>query len=66
MTFTFLVENIGQEDVTLTSLTDTVFGDLNGKGTCVLPQTILVGGSYSCYVHRQPRPPTRSRRTTTW
>ncbi len=48
VTFTFLVENIGQEDVTLTSLNDTEFGDLNGKGTCVVPQTILVGGSYSC------------------
>ena len=48
VTFTFLVENIGQEDVTLTSLTDTVFGDLDGKGTCDVPQTILIGGSYSC------------------
>jgi hypothetical protein len=46
--FTFLVENTGMEDVTLTSLTDTVFGDLGGQGTCVLPQTVLVGGSYSC------------------
>jgi alpha-tubulin suppressor-like RCC1 family protein/archaellum component FlaG (FlaF/FlaG flagellin family) len=48
VTFTFLVENIGQEDVTLTSLSDTVFGDLDGKGTCDVPQTILTGGSYSC------------------
>jgi len=48
VTFTFLVENIGQEDVTLTTLTDTKFGDLNGKGTCDVPQTILIGGSYSC------------------
>jgi len=48
VTFTFLVENIGQEDVTLTSLVDTIFGDLNGQGTCILPQTILVGDSYSC------------------
>jgi archaellum component FlaG (FlaF/FlaG flagellin family) len=48
VTFTFLVENIGQEDVTLTSLGDTVFGSLDGKGTCSVPQTILVGGSYSC------------------
>lgn len=48
--FTFTVENIGQEDVTLTSLTDTVFGDLNGQGTCMLPQSILIGGSYSCSI----------------
>jgi len=48
VTFTFLVENIGQEDVTLTSLIDTKFGDLDGKGTCDVPQTILIGESYSC------------------
>ena len=48
VTFTFLVENIGNEDVTLNSLSDTVFGNLDGKGTCDVPQTILIGGSYSC------------------
>jgi len=48
VTFTFVVTNDGAEDVTLTSLTDTVFGDLNGQGSCVLPQTIAAGGSYSC------------------
>jgi len=48
VTFSFLVENIGVEDVTLNSLSDTVFGDLDGKGTCDVPQTILIGGSYSC------------------
>jgi len=50
VTFTFVVENIGQEDVTLTSLVDSVFGDLNGQGSCAVPQTILVGGSYSCAI----------------
>ena len=50
MTFTFLVENIGQEDVTLTSLTDTVFGDLNGQGDCVTGGLIPIGGSYSCSI----------------
>ena len=34
--------------MTLESLTDTVFGDLNGKGTCSVPQLIGIGGSYSC------------------
>ena len=48
VTFTFLVENIGQEDVTLNRLVDTKFGNLAGKGTCAVPQTILIGGSYSC------------------
>jgi len=50
VTFTFLVENIGVEDVTLTSLTDTVFGDLNGQGTCVTGGLILIGGSYTCSI----------------
>ena len=50
VTFTFLVENTGDEDVTLTSLTDSVFGDLNGQGDCVTGGTILAGGSYSCSI----------------
>jgi uncharacterized repeat protein (TIGR01451 family) len=48
--FTFTVENTGQEDVTLTSLTDNKFGDLDGQGTCSVPQSILIGGSYSCSI----------------
>jgi uncharacterized repeat protein (TIGR01451 family) len=47
VTFTILVENIGVEDVTLTSLTDSVFGDLNGQGTLVTGGLIPVGESYS-------------------
>jgi hypothetical protein len=36
----------------LDSLIDSIYGDMNGKGNCTLPQTITVGGSYSCsYVH---------------
>jgi len=64
VTFTFLVENIGQEDVTLTSLIDTKFGDLDGKGTCDVPQTILIGESYSC-TYTVWLAPTRSPPTTT-
>src|SRR3990170_4625909 len=48
VTFTFLVENIGPEDVTLTSLSDTKFDDLDGKGTCATGGLIPIGGSYSC------------------
>jgi len=47
VTFTFLVENIGPQTVILNSLVDDVFGDLNGKGDIVIPQTILSGGFYS-------------------
>ncbi len=52
VTFTILVSNDGTESVTLTSLTDSKFGDLNGQGDCAVPQTIAVGGSYSCEVTR--------------
>jgi len=48
--FSFVVSNDGTESVTLTSLTDDQFGDLNGQGVCTVPQTIAVGGSYTCEV----------------
>ena len=57
VTFTFTVENLdtrlpadGGEAVTLTALTDSVFGDLNGQGTCAVPQVILAASSYTCTV----------------
>ncbi len=37
-----------QDPVTITSLTDNRFGNLNGQGTCTMPQTIQPGASYSC------------------
>ena len=46
--FTIVVSNTGLVSVTLTELTDSDFGSLNGQGTCAVPQTIPVGGSYSC------------------
>jgi hypothetical protein len=55
--FEVLVDNTGPEDVTLTSLTDDIHGDLDldtsdphdwTSSTCDLPQTIAVGGSYEC------------------
>ena len=49
MTFTFLiVNNSTTESVSITSLTDSVFGDLDGKGTCSVPQIIASGANYSC------------------
>ena len=37
-----------QDPVTITSLSDNPFGNLNGQGNCVTPQTIQPGASYSC------------------
>ena len=47
-TFTFTVTNQTAEPFALNSLVDDKFGDLNGKGSCVTPQTIPGLGSYSC------------------
>jgi fimbrial isopeptide formation D2 family protein len=46
--FTIEVENTGIEAVTLTSLVDDIYGDLNGMGDCVLPQIIAAGNTYTC------------------
>jgi uncharacterized repeat protein (TIGR01451 family) len=36
------------EALELTSLVDDKFGNLDGKGTCDVPQTVAVGASYTC------------------
>ncbi len=46
--FTLLVQNTAPEAIVLTSARDDVYGDLNGKGDCVLPYTIVAGGSFTC------------------
>jgi len=47
--FTVRVDNTSAVDsVTLDSLTDSVYGDLNGQGSCAVPQTIPAGGYYEC------------------
>jgi len=48
VSYTINIANDGPLTVTLESLTDTVFGDLNGQGTCSVPQQIGTGGSYNC------------------
>jgi Flp pilus assembly protein TadG len=48
VTFSILINNTGEQDVTLTSLVDDVFGNLNGQGDCATGGTIPVGGSYPC------------------
>ncbi|MEM9597822.1 MAG: GEVED domain-containing protein [Acidobacteriota bacterium] len=50
VTFTVTVTNtsVTSDPVTLESLSDDQAGDLNGQGTCAVPQVIAPGGSYSC------------------
>ena len=48
--FTVVITNTSPngQDVTITSLNDTIYGDLSHQGTCRIPQTIPVGQSYQC------------------
>ncbi len=48
VTYTITVENTGETDITLESIVDDVFGDLNGVGTCAVPQELLEGATYTC------------------
>ncbi|HRI57530.1 MAG TPA: PA14 domain-containing protein, partial [Anaerolineae bacterium] len=48
--YTVRIDNTSnsQDPVTITSLSDNRFGNLNGQGTCSTPRTIQPGTSYSC------------------
>jgi uncharacterized repeat protein (TIGR01451 family) len=49
VTFHVRVVNLSPEPVTLEALEDDVFGDLNGQGSCAIPQTLAAdGGAYRC------------------
>ena len=48
VTFTFSIKNKAPEAFTLTSLVDDIYGNLNGSGTCAVPQTIAAGATYNC------------------
>ena len=47
-TFSVVVTNTSNEPVRITSLTDDVYGNLNGRGTCATGATLQPGASYSC------------------
>ena len=49
VTFSFTTTNTSQTDtVTLDTLVDSVFGDLDEQGNCSVPQTLVPGESYTC------------------
>jgi LruC domain-containing protein len=50
VTFTIMIVNEGGAaiPVTITSLVDSIYGDLNGQGSCVIPQVIEYGEDYTC------------------
>ncbi|CAN5603799.1 hypothetical protein BH20ACT2_BH20ACT2_25000 [soil metagenome] len=51
-TFDVLITNTSDTALNVTKLTDDVYGDLNGQGTCTVPQNLLAGpatgNTYSC------------------
>ncbi len=46
--FTLTVRNSGPVAVTVTTLVDDVYGDLNGRGTCAAGAVLAPGGTYTC------------------
>ncbi len=48
VTFTISVTNQSDEAVTLSSLTDSIYGDLDGQGTCAVPQALAPDATYTC------------------
>jgi uncharacterized repeat protein (TIGR01451 family) len=48
VTFTITVRNIGNVDLTLISLLDDIFGDLDNVGDCDVPQDLAPLQEYSC------------------
>lgn len=48
VTFTVQVNNVNNDPVTVTALMDDVHGDVNGQGTCSVPQFLHFRGLYQC------------------
>ncbi len=47
-TFTVVVTNHSVEPVTISSLVDNVYGDLNGQGSCAIGAVLAPDASYTC------------------
>ena len=48
-------------DVEIVSLTDSVYGDLNGQGSCEVPATVQAGDFMRCEFSEAPEPNVRER-----
>jgi uncharacterized repeat protein (TIGR01451 family)/CSLREA domain-containing protein len=48
ITFSVNITNTGVEAINLNSLTDSIQGDLNGRGTCATGGAITAGSRYTC------------------
>lgn len=61
VTFTLIITNSNDYDVRIVSLTDSVYGDLNGQGSCEVPATVQAGDSLECEFSEAPEPNVRAR-----
>ena len=61
VTFTIDIENNNGFSVDVLALTDSVFGDLNGTGTCSTPLTIAANTSQQCTFEKAAYPNVRPR-----
>jgi len=48
VTFSVAVDNNSAEPLTLTSLVDSIHGDLSGQGSCLVPQSLAPDAVYGC------------------
>ena len=48
VTFSLTVDNTCSEPLTLTSLIDSIHGDLSGQGSCLVPQALAPDAVYGC------------------
>ena len=61
VSFTLIITNQNSYPAEIFSLTDSVYGDLNGQGTCALPATVEAGDAMRCEFSKAPEPNVRER-----
>ena len=61
VTFSLIITNRNDYPVEVFTLTDSVYGDLNGRGTCELPETLQAGDLMRCEFSEAPEPNVRER-----
>ena len=61
VSFSIYIENKNGFSVDILALTDSVFGDLNGTGTCSTPLTIAANTSQQCTFEKAAYPNVRPR-----
>ena len=61
VTFTLVITNRNNYDVEIVNLIDSVYGDLDGQGSCEVPATLQAGDLMRCEFSEAPEPNVRAR-----